>query len=90
MNGPSDRASAQCECTVRPPVHGDYDRMAHLAGQLGYPPTVDQVRARLSEIQDSNERAIYVAELSDGQIAGGSESTFSEASKWTSSRKLTG
>jgi GNAT superfamily N-acetyltransferase len=70
MNGPSDRALARCACTVRAPMHDDYDRLAELAGQLGYPSTADQVRARLSEMRDPKECAIYVAELSDGQIAG--------------------
>jgi GNAT superfamily N-acetyltransferase len=70
MHKQPTHVSEQCGCTIRPPRHGDYDRMADLAGQLGYPSTADQVRARLSEIQDSNEYTIYVAELSDGQIAG--------------------
>ncbi|MFZ0213597.1 MAG: GNAT family N-acetyltransferase [Candidatus Acidiferrales bacterium] len=70
MNRPSDRASIQCPCTVRAPADSDYDRMAELASQLGYPSTADQVRVRLSEIRDSNECAIYVTELTDGQIAG--------------------
>ncbi|HEV2298097.1 MAG TPA: GNAT family N-acetyltransferase [Candidatus Acidoferrales bacterium] len=70
MNETSDRAPAQCACTIRAPMHGDCGRMAELAGQLGYPSTADQVRARLSEIRDSKECAIYVADLSDGQVGG--------------------
>lgn len=48
----------------------DFNRMAELAGQLGYACTADQVRARLSEIRDANECTVYVAELAEGQIAG--------------------
>lgn len=70
MNETSDRAPVQCACTIRAPTHDDCGRMAELARQLGYPSTADQVRARLSEIPDPKECAIYVAELSDGQIAG--------------------
>lgn len=44
--------------------------MAELAGQLGYTCTAEQVRARLTDIRDANECAIYVAEIADGLIAG--------------------
>jgi GNAT superfamily N-acetyltransferase len=44
--------------------------MADLAGQLGYECTAEEVRERLGEMQDSNQYAIYVAGLSNGQIAG--------------------
>ena len=48
----------------------DYDRMADLAGQLGYPSTGRQVRIRLDEMANSNHYAVYVAELPGGRIAG--------------------
>ncbi len=44
--------------------------MADLAGQLGYPSTAAQVRMRLGEMTDSNQYAVYLAELPGGEIAG--------------------
>jgi len=65
-----NHAWAEGKCAVRPPLRGDHAKMTDLAGQLGYPCTRDQVRARLSEMQDSNQYAVYVAETSKDQIAG--------------------
>jgi len=70
MQSQSNLASVQSMCAVRPPEPGDYDRMADLAGQLGYPCTGQQLRVRLDQMANSNEYAVYVAELSGGQIAG--------------------
>src|SRR5580658_1306439 len=70
MQQRSNLGSAQSLCEVRPPEPGDYDRMADLAGQLGYPCTGEQVRARLDAMANSNEYAVYVAELSGRKIAG--------------------
>jgi GNAT superfamily N-acetyltransferase len=44
--------------------------MADLAGQLGYASTVQEVGERLSEMQDSEQYAVFVAELPSGKIAG--------------------
>jgi GNAT superfamily N-acetyltransferase len=63
-------ASLQCMCKIRPPKPGDCDRMADLAGQLGYECTGAEVRARLDGMWDANQYAVYVAELPGGQIAG--------------------
>jgi GNAT superfamily N-acetyltransferase len=60
----------QDACTVRPPRSGDYEQMADLAGQLGYPSTASQVQQRLAAMHDSNQYAVYVAERPNGQIAG--------------------
>ena len=57
-------------CTVRLPTLADYDKIADLASQLGYPCTGSQVRARLDEMQDPNQYAVYVAELAGSQVAG--------------------
>jgi GNAT superfamily N-acetyltransferase len=57
-------------CNVRPPKPADFERMAELAGQLGYPSTGRQVQQRLDTMRDSNQYAIYVAELPGGEIAG--------------------
>ncbi len=70
MKQQPDPASAQSRCEVRAPKPGDYDRMADLAGQLGYPSTGTQVRIRLDEMVNSNHYAVYVAELPGGRIAG--------------------
>jgi GNAT superfamily N-acetyltransferase len=55
---------------IRPPTPADYDRVADLAGQLGYPCTGAQIRARLAEMEDPNRYAVLVAELPEGRIAG--------------------
>lgn len=44
--------------------------MADLAGQLGYPCTPEEVRMRLADMQDPNQYAVYVAEISKEGIAG--------------------
>lgn len=64
------RSSMQRTCTVRPAQPGDYDKIADLAGQLGYPSTGRQVRVRLDEMQDANHYVVYVAQLSEGRVAG--------------------
>ena len=66
-------ASLQCMCEIRPPKPGDCDKMANLAGQLGYECTGTDVQARLDEMWGPNQYAVYVAELPGGQIADGSE-----------------
>ena len=66
----STRASAQSTCTVRTPQLRDYKKMADLTGQLGYECTEEVVLARLGEMQDSSQYAVYVAELPGGQVAG--------------------
>ncbi len=63
-------AAAQLLCVVRPSKRGDYDKMAELAGQLGYKSTEAEVRSRLDKMRDSNHYAVYVAEFPGGQIAG--------------------
>lgn len=63
-------AAAQFMCTVRAPKSRDYDKMADLAGQLGYPSTREQVRTRLAQMAKSDQYAAYVAELPDGEIVG--------------------
>jgi GNAT superfamily N-acetyltransferase len=57
-------------CAVRLAQGSDSDRIADLAGQLGYPSTGEEVRKRLSEMRDANQYAVFVAELSGGEIAG--------------------
>jgi len=70
MNPNGTLRNAQLSCTVRPPVANDYDRIAVLAKQLGYECTGEEIRGRLSEMQDMNQYAVYVAQAPGGQIAG--------------------
>jgi GNAT superfamily N-acetyltransferase len=70
MNQEIERASIQSACAVRPAQPRDSDRIAELAGQLGYPCTGEEVRARLSQMPDANQYVVFVAELPTGQIAG--------------------
>lgn len=54
---------------IRSPCCTDYEKMADLARQLGYPSTQEQIRIRLSKM-GGNDHAIFVAELGNGQIVG--------------------
>jgi GNAT superfamily N-acetyltransferase len=60
----------QSSYAVRMAQPRDSERIAELAGQLGYPCTGKEVRERLSQMQDANQYAVLVAELPTGQIAG--------------------
>jgi GNAT superfamily N-acetyltransferase len=60
----------QSSYAVRMAQPRDSHRIAELAGQLGYPCTAEEVRGRLSQMQDANQYAVFVAELPTGQIAG--------------------
>jgi len=66
----SNVVSVQASCAVRQTQPGDYDRMADLAGQLGYECTGEEIRKRLSDMQDTNHYAVFVAELVGSQIMG--------------------
>jgi GNAT superfamily N-acetyltransferase len=58
------------DCTIRAPQPGDFERMAELAGQLGYPRTSRQIERRLAGMQDGKQYAVYIAGLADGEVAG--------------------
>lgn len=66
----TDSSLRQVKCAVRPPEVRDCERMAKLAGQLNYPSTSAQIRARLDAMRDSSEYVVYVAELSGKGVAG--------------------
>ncbi|HEX4020911.1 MAG TPA: GNAT family N-acetyltransferase [Acidobacteriaceae bacterium] len=70
MENRSNNPEASAACILRLPKPEDYEKMAELAGQLGYPCTADQIRVRLDAMQGSSEHVVYVAALSDGQVAG--------------------
>jgi len=61
--------AVQSTCAVRPAQPCDCEAMADLAGQLGYECTEEEVRERLSDMQDANHYAVFVAELVGGQVA---------------------
>ena len=48
---------------------GDVVRLAELAGELGYPTTTTEMKARLRRVKPAANNAIFVAE-SDGEVIG--------------------
>ncbi len=70
MQLPSHIVSIHSACAIRLPIPDDYDKMADLAGQLGYPSTSDQIKARVTEMWGSKQCAVYVAELPGARIVG--------------------
>jgi len=56
------------ELKIRRAKISDAPRIAELAGQLGYPATVAQVRARFRGIRPANQNAVFVAESAAGVI----------------------
>ena len=70
MNEDPNVVTLRSTCLVRPAQPCDSNAMAGLAVQLGYACTGEQVYKRLSQMQDRDHYAVFVAELSGGQIAG--------------------
>ena len=70
MNEASDVITTRVMCSVRAAQPCDCDAMARLAAQLGYECSGDDVRKRLSNMQDPTAYAVFVAELLGGEIAG--------------------
>ena len=58
------------DCTIRAPQPADFEKIAELTGQLGYPCTPQEVEKRLAGMQDKEKYAVYVAALANGEIAG--------------------
>lgn len=56
--------------TIRVAQLSDAPRLAPLAGQLGYPSTPKQVATRLRRIFTDLEHIVFVAERTNGEIAG--------------------
>ena len=48
----------------------DAARLAELSGQLGYPASTKQMKARLREVIRDRDGACFVAESSEGELAG--------------------
>ncbi len=57
------------QVTIRLARAGDAERMAVLSQQLGYPASQEDIQRRLSQIQQDEQHAVYVAELS-GRVVG--------------------
>jgi GNAT superfamily N-acetyltransferase len=57
------------ELVVRPAEMADCDRLAELAGQLGYPCSSDEARSRLPGCLGKEDRTVLVAELA-GRVVG--------------------
>jgi len=55
---------------IRAAMPKDFSQIAELAGQLGYPSTVEDIARRFAAMNNSGEHDAFVAELSDGRIAG--------------------
>jgi len=55
---------------VRSAVAADAERIAVLAGQLGYPSTAETVLRQLPRIQAAPDQAVFIAEAPDGLIVG--------------------
>jgi GNAT superfamily N-acetyltransferase len=63
-------AAKESRITIREAQPRDYARMAELSGQLGYNSTGEVIARRLSEMLESGEHAVFVAETAEGEIAG--------------------
>jgi ribosomal protein S18 acetylase RimI-like enzyme len=48
----------------------DAEAIARLAGELGYPSTADQARARLAAIEGDSRHAVFVATVRGAEVAG--------------------
>src|SRR5215470_9034161 len=70
MNPSSGFPSTSSANTVRLARQADCNRIAELADQLGYQCTPEEIEGRLKDMQDPNQYAVFVVELSGGQIAG--------------------
>lgn len=55
--------------TIRPALVGDASQLAQLAGQLAHPSTAEQVAARLHDILQDSDHAVFVAQ-SGSKIVG--------------------
>jgi len=67
MNGSAANPQA---IRIRPARHCDVRQLAVLSGQLGYPSTEAEVKARLDAIEALPEHALFVAVAADETLAG--------------------
>ncbi len=62
--------SISCTCSIRTACSSDYERIAALATQLGYPSTVEDIERRISEMDDPKRYVIFVAENPSHKVIG--------------------
>ena len=55
---------------IRSAKRADEEAVAILAGQLGYPSSVHEIRERLVEILEDGDQAVFVAESADKEVIG--------------------
>lgn len=58
------------EFSIRSIEEKDYDYIAKLCGQLGYPATSEQVKPRIEDILIRENHQVFVAETTDGKVVG--------------------
>lgn len=63
-------AANKKELKIRRAKSSDAARLAELSGQLGYPSTAAQIRARLPGIKAASDHAVLVAESGNGGVIG--------------------
>ena len=56
------------QITIRVARASDAGRLAELAGELGYPATEKETRARLARLKPKSLHAVFVAETPDGVV----------------------
>jgi GNAT superfamily N-acetyltransferase len=62
--------AAANELKIRRAKMTDAPRLAELAGQLGYPATASQLRARMRRILPASQHAVFVAESANDGVVG--------------------
>ena len=55
---------------IRSAKRADEEVIATLAGQLGYPSSVSEIRERLVEILEDGDQAVLVAESAEKEVVG--------------------
>ena len=63
-------ASDKNKLKIRRARNADAQRIAELAGQLGYPATAGQMRERLRAIKPASQHAVLVAETAEDGVIG--------------------
>ncbi|MGB0035074.1 MAG: GNAT family N-acetyltransferase [Candidatus Acidiferrales bacterium] len=63
-------AAPQFGGTIRAARPEDCAQIAELSRQLGYPSTAQEIRNRMEGMKNSNEIAVFVAQMPDGTLAG--------------------
>ena len=60
----------ESDCLIRTVCSSDYECLANLAGQLGYPSSIEDVSRRLAEMRDALHSVVYVAEDLELHVVG--------------------